>query len=141
MASRGEPVWTQAQRDQNRECNVRARNVFAVADGDEWSDRTVTGTFDSILISPAYPVTGGRSATLTYTTFYRQEAPQKGWVLISYDGAAAVSVRTYTADVPSRTETVTLQVLAGATSARVRFRYTGGNNWYWVIDGVRISQV
>ncbi|MGW2462117.1 hypothetical protein ACWC2M_24285 [Streptomyces sp. NPDC001761] len=52
-----------------------------------------------------------------------------------------MSVRTYTADVPSRTETVTLQVPAGATSARVRFRYTGGNNWYWVIDGVRISQV
>ncbi|UXY36042.1 MULTISPECIES: hypothetical protein [unclassified Streptomyces] len=51
-----------------------------------------------------------------------------------------MSVRTYTADVPSRTETVTLQVPPGATGVRVRFRYTGGNNWYWVIDGVRITQ-
>ncbi|MFI9806002.1 alkaline phosphatase family protein [Streptomyces sp. NPDC052301] len=132
--------WTQAQRDQNRECNVRARNVFAVADGDEWSDKALTGGFDSTLVSPAYPVTGGRTATLTYTTYYRQESPQKGEVLVSYDGGTPVSVKTYTADVPSRTETVTLQVPAGATSARVRFRYTGGNNWYWVIDGVRISQ-
>ncbi|MFF7752584.1 alkaline phosphatase family protein [Streptomyces sp. NPDC007971] len=132
--------WTQAQRDQNRECNVRARNVFAVADGDEWNDKTLTGTFDSTLVSPAYPVTGGRTATLAYTTYYRQESPQKGEVLVSYDGAAPVSVRTYTADVPSRTETVTLQVPAGATTARVRFRYTGGNNWYWVVDGVRITQ-
>ncbi|MFI1762156.1 alkaline phosphatase family protein [Streptomyces sp. NPDC020800] len=132
--------WTQAQRDQNRECNVRARNVFAVADGDEWNDKALTGTFDSTLVSPAYPVTGGRTATLAYTTYYRQESPQKGEVLVSYDGAAPVSVRTYTADVPSRTETVTLQVPAGATAARVRFRYTGGNNWYWVVDGVRITQ-
>lgn len=132
--------WTQAQRDQSRESNVRARNVFAVADGDEWNDKTVSGTFDSTLVSPAYPVTGGRGATLTYTTYYRQESPQKGEVLVSYDGAAPVSVRTYTADVPSRTETVTLQIPVGATTARLRFRYTGGNNWYWVIDGVRLSQ-
>ncbi|MFF8590725.1 alkaline phosphatase family protein [Streptomyces sp. NPDC015220] len=132
--------WTAAQRDQARESNIRARNVFAVADGDEWSDTTYSGTFDSTLVSPAYPVTGGAAATLTYTTYYRQESPQKGEVLVSYDGAAPVSVRTYTADVPSRTETVTLQVPAGVTTARVRFRYTGGNNWYWVIDGVRITR-
>ncbi|MFI0811268.1 alkaline phosphatase family protein [Streptomyces echinatus] len=131
--------WTQAQRDQNRECNVRARNVFAVADGDEWYDKALTGSFDSTLVSPAYPVTGGGTAVLTYTTHYRQEAPQKGEVLVSYDDGTPVTVRTYTADVPSRTETVTLQVPAGATSARVRFRYTGGNNWFWVIDGVRIG--
>ncbi|WP_395571040.1 alkaline phosphatase family protein [Streptomyces sp. BK79] len=132
--------WTAAQRDQARESNVRARGVFAVADGDEWQDRTFTGTFDSTLVSPAYPVTGGRTATLTYTTYYRHESPQKGEVLVSYDGAAPVTVRTYTADVPSRTETVTLQVPSGASTARVRFRYTGGNNWYWVIDGVRLTQ-
>jgi hypothetical protein len=42
--------------------------------------------------------------------------------------------------VPSRTETVTLQVPSGARTARLRFRYTGGNNWYWVIDGVRLTQ-
>ncbi|GGN53776.1 hypothetical protein GCM10011579_012300 [Streptomyces albiflavescens] len=61
-------------------------------------------------------------------------------MLVSYDGAAPVPVRTYTADVSSRTEAIGLQVPAGATTARVRFRYTGGNNWYWVIDGVAIKQ-
>ncbi|MFF4753141.1 hypothetical protein ACWD5R_09030 [Streptomyces sp. NPDC002514] len=40
----------------------------------------------------------------------------------------------------SRTETVTLQVPAGATTARLRFRYTGGNNWYWVLDAIRLTQ-
>ncbi|ALO99768.1 nucleotide pyrophosphatase [Streptomyces hygroscopicus subsp. limoneus] len=80
--------WTKAQRDQNRECNIRARNVFAVADGDEWADKAFTGTFDSTLVSPAYPVTGGGTAVLTYTTYYRHEAPQKGEVLVSYDGGS-----------------------------------------------------
>ncbi|MYW66024.1 sulfatase-like hydrolase/transferase [Streptomyces sp. SID8379] len=132
--------WTRAERDQQRECNVRARNVFAVADGDEWSDKTVSGTYDSTLVSPDFPVTGGRPATLTYTTFYRQESPQKGEVLVSYDGGTPVSVKTYTADVPSRTETVALTVPTGVTRAKVRFRYTGGNNWFWTIDGVAITQ-
>ncbi|WP_338696909.1 alkaline phosphatase family protein [Streptomyces sp. Q6] len=131
--------WTRAERDQQRECNVRARNVFAVADGDEWSDKAVSATYDSTLVSPDFPVTGGRPATLTYTTFYRQESPQKGEVLVSYDGGTPVSVKTYTSDVPSRTETVTLAVPSGVTRAKVRFRYTGGNNWFWTIDGVKIS--
>ncbi|MFI6334782.1 alkaline phosphatase family protein [Streptomyces sp. NPDC050535] len=131
--------WTKAQADQNRESNVRARDVFAVADGDEWQDKAFSGTFDSTLVSPAYPVTGGAAATLTYTTYYRQESPQKGEVLVSYDGATPVGVKTYTADTSSRVEKVTLQVPPGARTARVRFRYTGGNNWYWVIDGVSVK--
>ncbi|QCX76815.1 phosphoglyceromutase [Streptomyces sp. YIM 121038] len=131
--------WTRTERDQQRELNLRARNVFAVADGDEWSDKPVTGTFDSTLISPAYEVTGGAPATLTYTTYYRHEAPQQGQVLVSYDGGAPALVKTYAADTPSTVETVRLQVPAGARTAQVRFRYTGGNNWYWVIDGVGIK--
>ncbi|MEL3951047.1 alkaline phosphatase family protein [Streptomyces sp. LNU-CPARS28] len=131
--------WTKTQADQQRELNIRARNVFAVADGDEWSDKAVTGTFDSTLISPAYEVRGGAAATLTYTTFYRHEAPQQGQVLVSYDGGAPVVVKTYAADTPSVVESLRLQVPAGARTAQVRFRYTGGNNWFWVIDGVKIS--
>ncbi|MEW2296218.1 hypothetical protein ABZ719_26590 [Streptomyces sp. NPDC006743] len=89
---------------------------------------------------PAWKVIGGRTATLAYTTFYRQDGTQKGEVQVSYDRATLVTVRAYTVDVPSRTETIALQVPADATTARVRFRYTGGNNWYWVIDAVKITQ-
>jgi hypothetical protein len=131
--------WTKAEKSQQRELNVRARNVFAVADGDEWTDKTFTGTFDSTLISPKFTVTPGTAATLTYTTYYRQESPQKGEVLVAYGSAAPVVVKTYTADTSSRVEKIALQVPAGATTAQVRFRYTGGNNWYWTIDGVNIT--
>ncbi|MGW6527290.1 alkaline phosphatase family protein [Streptomyces venezuelae] len=131
--------WTKAARDQGRENNIRARGVFAVADGDEWSDRTTSGTFDSTLVSPPYDVRGGAAATLTYTTYYRHEAPQKGEVLVSYDGGAPVVVKTYAADTPSVVENIALKVPAGARKVQVRFRYSGGNNWYWTIDGVKIS--
>ncbi|WP_299527786.1 alkaline phosphatase family protein [uncultured Streptomyces sp.] len=131
--------WTAAERGQQRESNVRARNVFAVADGDEWVDKSSSGTFDSTLVGPAWPVTGGSTAVLRYTTLYRQESPQKGEVLVSWNGATPVSVKTYTADTSSRVEAITLRVPAGATSARVRFRYTGGNNWFWTVDGVSLT--
>jgi hypothetical protein len=85
-------------------------------------------------------VTGGRTAIRTCTTFRRQENPQKAEVTVSYDGGAPVTVRTCTADVPSRTGTVTLQVPAGTSTARVRFRRTAGDNWFRVIDGVRSAQ-
>ncbi|MFE2561867.1 alkaline phosphatase family protein [Streptomyces sp. NPDC059352] len=131
--------WTRAAPDQERESNVRARNVFAVADGDEWYDMDLTGTFDSTLVSPAWPVTGGKTATLSYVTHYRQESPQKGEVLVSYNGGTPISVQTYTSDVISRAEKLQLNVPAGATDVRVRFRYTGENNWYWAVDQVRVT--
>ncbi|GAA2526497.1 hypothetical protein GCM10010398_08960 [Streptomyces fimbriatus] len=46
-------------------------------------------------------------------------------MLISSGDGAPVTVRTRTADVPSRTGTVTLRVPAGARTARVRSRCTG----------------
>lgn len=131
--------WTKAQPDQERESNLRARGVFAVADGDEWHDKAVTGTFDSTLVSPAHPVTGGAPATLTYTTYYRQEGGQRGEVSVAYDDGAPQLLKTYETTVPSRVERLTLRVPAGARTARIRFRYTGGNNWYWVVDQVTLT--
>ncbi|MFJ8003476.1 hypothetical protein [Streptomyces fagopyri] len=61
-------------------------------------------------------------------------------MLVSCDDGAPVTVKTYTAEVPSRTETPTLQVPAGARTARFRCRRTGGYDWYRVIGGVRIEQ-
>ncbi|WP_210429698.1 alkaline phosphatase family protein [Streptomyces physcomitrii] len=130
--------WTRAAPDQQRESNLRSRGVFAVADGDEWSDAGTAGTFDSTLVSPAYPVTGG-AATLTYTTFYRQEGEQRGEVSVSWDGGAPQVLTTYTEDVPSRVEHLGLDVPSGAREATVRFRYRGGDNWFWALDGVRLT--
>ncbi|MGW5848313.1 alkaline phosphatase family protein [Streptomyces sp. NPDC055254] len=130
--------WSQSQRDQWRELNVRSRDVFAVADSDEWDDKSHTGTFDSTLITPKWAVAGGTTRSLTFQTHYRQEAGQTAQVLVSYNGGTPAVVKNYTADAVARTETIALQVPAGATDVQVRFRYSGNNNWYWTVDDVRL---
>ncbi|WP_330354403.1 alkaline phosphatase family protein [Streptomyces chartreusis] len=132
--------WSRTQRDQWRELNVRARGVFAVADSDEWSDKTFSGPYDSTLVTPAYDVTGWSRVRLDFTTLYRQEGAQQAQVLASFNGGTPAVVRNYTSDVVSQPQSLTVDVPAGAAGVSFRFRYTGSNNWYWVIDGVRISQ-
>ncbi|MGZ9931127.1 alkaline phosphatase family protein [Streptomyces sp. NC-S4] len=131
--------WSQSQRDQWRELNVRSRDVFAVADSDEWDDKSHTGTFDSTLVTPKWAVSGGSTRNLTFQTHYRHEAGQTAQVLVSYDGAAPTVVKTYTADAVARSESLALQVPAGATDVQVRFRYSGNNNWFWTVDNVRLG--
>ncbi|MCX4962891.1 alkaline phosphatase family protein [Streptomyces virginiae] len=131
--------WSQSQRDQWRELNVRSRDVFAVADSDEWDDKSHTGTFDSTLVTPKWAVSGGSTRNLTFQTHYRHEAGQTAQVLVSYNGAAPTVVKTYTADAIAKAESLALQVPAGATDVQVRFRYSGTNNWFWTVDNVRLS--
>ncbi|MET9691268.1 alkaline phosphatase family protein [Streptomyces sp. NPDC006514] len=131
--------WSQSQRDQWRELNVRSRDVFAVADSDEWDDKSHTGTFDSTLVTPKWAVSGGSTRNLTFQTHYRHEAGQTAQVLVTYNGGAPAVVKTYTADAVAKSESVALQVPAGATDVQVRFRYSGNNNWFWTVDNVRLG--
>lgn len=131
--------WSRTQRDQWRELNVRARGVFAVADSDEWADKSFSGTYDSTLVTPAYDVTGKSKVRLDFTTLYRQEGSQTARILASFNGGTPTVVKSYTSDVGSQPQSVSVEVPSGASSVSFRFRYTGSNNWYWVIDGVRIS--
>lgn len=131
--------WSRTQRDQWRELNVRARGVFAVADSDEWADKSFSGTYDSTLVTPAYDVTGKTKVRLDFTTLYRQEGSQTAQILASFNGGTPTVVKSYTSDVVSQPQSVSVDVPSGAANVSFRFRYTGSNNWYWVIDGVRIS--
>ncbi|MFF4081298.1 alkaline phosphatase family protein [Streptomyces sp. NPDC001777] len=132
--------WTEAERGQGRETNVRARDVFAVADSDEWDDRAHgAGQFDSTLISPAYELNGAATATVSYATNYRVDGPQTGDVYVSYDGGAPQPVKSYRAN-SNTVERLELAVPAGARTARLSFRYTGTNSAFWTVDRVALDQ-
>ncbi|MEU7280911.1 alkaline phosphatase family protein [Streptomyces sp. NPDC045431] len=131
--------WSRTQADQQRELNIRARGVFAVADSDEWADTSFSGTYDSTLVTPAYGVGGKTKVTLDFTTLYRQEGGQTAEVLASFNGGTPTLVKSYTSDVISQPQSLTVAVPSGASSVSFRFRYTGSNNWYWTIDGVKIT--
>ncbi|MFJ9520032.1 alkaline phosphatase family protein [Kitasatospora sp. NPDC101801] len=132
--------WTRTQRDQYRELNVRSRNVFAVADSDEWADKSFSGTYDTTLVSPAYPVSGLATVKVEYTSYYQQDGAQTAKVLASWNGGTPVQLASYSSLVNGR-QTHTLTVPAGAGTLQLRFRYTGSNNWYWVVDNVRVYGV
>ncbi|MFI8253244.1 alkaline phosphatase family protein [Streptomyces filamentosus] len=131
--------WSRSQRDQWRELNVRARGVFAVADSDEWADKSSSGAYDTTLVTPAYAVAGAARVTLGFTTLYRQEGSQAAQVLASFNGGTPTLVKSYTSDVISQPQSLSVAVPAGASNVSFRFRYTGSNNWYWTIDGVTVT--
>lgn len=132
--------WTNAERGQGRETNVRARDVFAVADSDEWDDKAHgAGPFDSTLVSPSYKLNGAAKATLSYATNYRVDGPQTGDVYVAYDGGVPQLVKSYRSDV-NTVERLELDVPAGAKSARLSFRYTGTNSAFWTVDQVALSR-
>ncbi|WP_258068032.1 alkaline phosphatase family protein [Rathayibacter sp. AY1B5] len=132
--------YTSAEPGQKRETNVRARDVFAVADSDEWDDKThAAGQFDSTLITPAYPLNGTGTATLSYATDYVIDGPQTAAVSVSYDGGTPVAVKSYTANT-NKNESIRIDVPADARTAQFRFRYTGQNSAFWTLDQVALTQ-
>ena len=132
--------WTNADRNQGRETSVRNRNVFAVADSDEWDDKAhAAGQFDSTLISPEFKVKGGKTATLSFASNYRIDGPQSGEVFVSYDGGAPQLVKSYEAKF-NGFESLMLDVPKGANEAKVSFRYTGTNSAIWTVDQVQLER-
>ncbi len=133
--------WTRAAPDQSRECNVRARGVFAVADSDEWSDKTHTGLFNSKLTSPSYDVTGASTAVLTFNSHYLKSGSETATVLVSFDNATPVKLLTYTTDTIAKQERLTIPVPTGAHTAKVTWSLTNGNNdWYWSVDNPHFTK-
>ncbi|WP_051716384.1 alkaline phosphatase family protein [Streptomyces bikiniensis] len=131
--------WSNTDLGQGRETNVRARDVFAVADSDEWDDKTHgAGPFDSTLTSPAFAVSGGALATVSYATTYKVDGPQTGDVHISFDGGPRQLLRSYRADHNAH-ERLAVDVPPGVTTARLHFHYTGTNSAFWTIDQVGLT--
>lgn len=133
--------WTRAAPNQQRESNVRARGVFAVADSDEWSDKTRSGLFNSRLSSPAYDVTGATAATLTFSSHYLKSGNETATVQASFDGAAPKPVLTYTKDTIAKIERLTIPVPAGAHTVKITWSLTNGDNdWYWAVDNPHLTK-
>ncbi|MFJ8912989.1 alkaline phosphatase family protein [Amycolatopsis sp. NPDC102389] len=131
--------WTKTQRDQWRESNVRARGVFAVADSDEWSDKTHSGLYDTTLTSPKYDVEGRSAAKIAFQSHYRKEGQETATVTVSFDGGAQHEVLRYPGDVIAKAESVRVTVPPGAKSMVVRWRLSNGDNdFYWAIDDPQV---
>ncbi|MFZ4896332.1 alkaline phosphatase family protein [Plantibacter sp. Mn2098] len=132
--------WTNVDLGQGRETSVHNRDVFAVADSDEWDDAPHhAGPFDSTLHSPAYPLDGDGDVHLSFATNYQHDPTQQARVLASFDDGEPVEVAAYTASA-NRVEHLSVALPAGASSVRFGFAYTGSNGSFWTVDQVRVEQ-
>jgi|GEM_PF-2446959 len=137
-----DPVsWINTAPGQGRAEFTKGTGVIAVGDSDEYDDAD-DAKFDAALSTPAVNIAGVAAGALyiTYDSSWRQE-PQRGKVLVSFDGGAPVVLLELTPDTPTAyNETVTLALNnpEGAKSAVVTWDHQGHNNWWWAIDNVRI---
>ena len=113
---------------------------FAVAD----SNANSAATMNTSLISPGVNLTGLTDPQIAFDTWYREygTTPESAEVDLSLDGGqtwASVWQQT-TSSVRGRV-TIPIPQAAGQANVRVRFAYTGSNDWWWSLDNVSIGTV
>jgi len=128
---------------------------IAIADSDEFDDlggaNGVTKPITTVLESPTLDITGlaAGALLLQFDSSWRDESGQTALITVDY-GNGEVTVLNWNSlagdplfHATNLDETVLLSLAnpAGATSAKVRFEYTGGDNWFWALDNVKIGVV
>ncbi len=106
------------------------------------SDSAGSGkTFLEDLISPSINLSGTSSVILNFRHYYRHYGSSSGVVAISTDGGTNwTNVATYstsTANSAIANLNISSQA-AGQANVMIRFRYTSGWDYYWLIDDVAV---
>ena len=140
---------------QHRENNVRSRNVFAVADSDEWDDVNPKSgrNFNSTLQTPAYELNGAETVDLSFVSDYAVDGPQGAAVWLHFDAASGIprqKLIEYPADGTRANpvnqverETISLPKNDAGELPKtmsIHFSYEGVNSAFWAIDQVRVTQ-
>jgi hypothetical protein len=137
-----DPVSWNNTAGQARNEFTKGTGVIAVGDSDEYDDKA-DAKFNASLSTPAIDISGAAAGSLilTYDSSWRQE-PQQGKVLVSFDGAAPVTLLELTPDTPTAyDETVALSLNnpEGAKTAVITWDHQGHNNWWWAIDNIKVA--
>ena len=137
--------WTFAD-TQDRELFSKGTGVIAIADGDEWTDLgSPTGKMLTAMETPAIDVSSVDEVILEFDSSYRSEGGQTIMVQAILDGDELNPVTLLLRDGTSGDfvdESVMLQLATGgASTAQFVFTYEGGNNWWWALDNIKVSNV
>lgn len=143
--------WTSAD-TQDRGKFALSDGVIAVADPDEWDDLntpSASGRYNSVLLSPSIPVRANQPLYLSFDSHYRQEDPQQAQVLVSFDGKADAVLLDYSGNASSDNQGqdrqnahVALALPAPSADGTMVLKwklFNAGNNWFWAIDNVKVS--
>jgi hypothetical protein len=131
---------------------TKSTGNFAIADSDAYTTGELGAGFGgpTILQTPAISLTGLAADTLKlqFDSAWRTSGDQTAEITVQYGNGAEIPVLNWhsnSADAnfhaTNLNETVNLDLdnPANATTAVVRFKYTGTDNWFWAIDNLKIG--
>lgn len=134
---------------------TKASGNFAIADSDEFDDfgggDGITKPYGTVLESPTLDISGMAPNTLAlqFDSAWQYEDAQTAIITVDY-GNGEIEVLHWTSndadlehfhgDNTNESVFIELDNPAGATSAKVRFKYLNGNDdYFWAIDNVQIG--
>lgn len=117
---------------------------FAIFDSDDLGTTTIQE--EGLLETPSFDASTG-TITLEFKQYfydYTGDANDAGIVEV-YNGTTWSAALTQTTSVGSLTvpSVISLDITAltgGSPNAKVRFKYRGTNDWYWIVDDVKITK-
>jgi len=143
------PGQSRSQFDSERTSGALGFGTAAVADGDEWHDPSISGTFMNTWIStPAIDTSGHVNLELSFDSSWQMEVTQEASLEVSYDGGPKQLLFHWDC-VPTSpdfhdtnfNEHITIP-LNNADSIVITFGYyNADNDWWWAFDNVQVSQV
>jgi hypothetical protein len=131
---------------------TKSTGSFALADSDAYTTGELGPGFagPTILQTPAISLTGvaADALKLQFDSAWRISGDQTAQITVQYGTGAETTVLNWHSNSAdpnfhdtnlNETVTIDLDNPANATTAIVRFKYTGTDNWFWAIDNLKIG--
>jgi hypothetical protein len=131
---------------------TKSTGNFVIADSDAYTTGELGAGFGgpTVLQTPAISLTGvaADALKLQFDSAWQTSGDQTGEITVQYGNGPETTVLTWHSNAAdpnfhatnhNETVNVDLDNPANATSAIVRFKYTGTDNWFWAIDNIRIG--
>ncbi|MBY0261356.1 MAG: hypothetical protein K2Q20_03385, partial [Phycisphaerales bacterium] len=149
-----EPAYHACLQGSGSEQFTLGTGLIAVANGDRFADLPNGGPLDTSLSTPSFNISTRTqdNLLLSFNSSWLPDGSQTAEIFADYvtpTGTQSVRVLSWSSqsdnadfkpDALNENVFVPLAIPAGTTSMSLRFKYVGGNNWWWAIDNIRVFQ-
>lgn len=131
---------------------TKSTGPFAIADSDAYTTGELGPGFagPTILQTPAIALSGLTANTLKlqFDSAWRTSGNQTGEITVQYGNGAETTVLSWHSNSAepnfhatnlNETVLVDLNNPANATTAIIRFKYIGTDNWFWALDNIKVG--
>jgi len=146
------PFWVCASGGPNGSAFTNSSGKVAVADGDEYDDLAhPPGPLNTVMATPLIDISArsGSVLAISFDSSWRFESGQTASLIAEYDDGSTQEVIRWESDQASaffKGDAVNerfaagLAVPQGVNGVTLKFRYIGGNNWWWAVDNISLFE-